>query len=454
MTLELGRAPIGKLLWKQSVPAAIGMMVMVLYNIVDTIYVGRGVGPLAIAGIAVVIPISMFIASIGMSLGIGGASIISRALGAGETSKANLTLGNLVSLTLMFSIGLMVAGYAFTNPLLTAFGAKGGILPLGREYFLVILGGTPFLAIAMMATNVIRGEGHARVAMLTMIFSAVLNMILDPIFIFGLKWGIAGAAWATVISQFLAFAYISWHFLLGNSSLSIRVKNLRLSRPIVKETFALGATSLARQASASVLVLVINNMAFLYGGELAVAIYGILNRVFMFIFFPLLGLVQGMLPIVGFNYGARSFIRVKQTLQKATLTATLIGITGFTFLMLGARQVVGIFTTDQALVEMSSHAIRLLVLAFPLMGIQVIGAAYFQAIGKALPAFILTISRQGLFLIPLALTLPYFFKLDGVWIAFPVSDVLSTTLTLLYLWPQWRRLSHKEEPVSVPAKSA
>jgi len=450
ITLELGKAPIGKLLWRQGAPAAIGMMVMVFYNIVDTIYVGRVVGPLAIAGIAVVIPISMFVASIGMSLGIGGASIISRALGSNNSEKAYTAFGNLVSLTSISSLVLMVAGYWFANPLLDVFGAKGGILPYARDYFLIILAGAPFLAIAMMANNVIRAEGHARIAMLTMVTSALLNIILDPIFIFGLRWGIKGAAVATVISQFAGFIFIIWHFSLGSSSLKLKSRHLKLDKPIVKETVALGATSLARQGSASLMVMVINNMAFHYGGELAVSIYGILNRVFMFIIFPMLGLVQGFLPVAGFNYGAQKYYRVKESLIVANKTGLLITISGFGIIMLFAPQIAGIFTKDEALITMTGHAIRLLIIAYPLMAFQMLGGAYFQAIGKALPAFIVTISRQGLLLIPLALILPSFIGLDGVWLAFPMADILSTGLTFFMLFPQWKWLgSHDVQEVIV-----
>ncbi len=445
VTLELGNARIGRLLWKQGFPAAIGMLVMVLYNIVDTIYVGRAVGPLAIAGIAVVLPISMFVASIGMSLGIGGASIISRALGAKNTDKAYKAFGNLIALTAVSSIAFMILAYLFSDPLLLAFGAKGRILPYARDYFLIVMGGAPFLASAMMANNVIRAEGHAKIAMLTMVTSALMNIILDPIFIFGFGWGIKGAAFATVISQFAAFLFILWHFSIGNSSLKIKLHHLQLEKPIVKETLALGATSLARQGSSSLMVMVINNMAFHYGGELAVAIYGILNRVFMFIIFPMLGLVQGFLPVAGFNYGAKKYMRVKKSLIVSNKAGLIITISGFTLLMALAPQIASVFTKDQVLVSMTGHAIRLLIMAYPLMAFQMLGAAYFQAIGKAFPAFLLTISRQGILLIPLALILPSFFKLDGVWMAFPLADILSTLLTFFFIWPQWKWLTQRTE---------
>jgi len=436
----LGTEKISKLLVKLSIPSTIGMTVMALYNLVDTIFVGQGVGTMAIGGLAIVMPIQMLVFAAAMVLGTGGSSVISRALGENNEERTSRTFGNLITLTFIMGILLTAGGYLFARPLLFLFGAQGEILPFATDYFLVVFAGTPFLSYAMIFNAIIRAEGDARSAMMVMITASIINIVLDPIFIFGLKWGVKGAAAATVVSQTAAFLYMFLYYARGKSSIKFHFKHLALKKAIVKEVFAIGASSLARHGAASALMAILNHILYIYGGALSVSVYGIINRVFRVVFMPIFGIVQAYLPITGFNYGAKNFSRVRETFWKSTIVSSVIITLIFAFLMIFARQVMAVFSSDQALIEEGSYAIRIILLATPLIGFQVIGASYFQAIGKALPSFFLALSRQVLLLLPLVIILPRFWGLNGVWASFPIADFLSAFITTAMLIPELRRL--------------
>lgn len=435
---ELGTEKISKLLVKMAVPASIGILVMSIYFIVDTIFVGRFVGTLGIAAITVVMPITFLISSIGMAIGIGGSSIISRALGANENSKAYQTFGNMVSLTFLLAFSLVVGGSFLAEPILQLFGANGAILEPAKAYFSIILIGVPFLAWAMMSNNVMRAEGEPRMAMFSMMIPAVVNLILDPIFIIWLDMGLEGAAWATSISYFLSAAFTCWFFLSGRSELRVSWNCLKLRLPVVKGIFSIGIVTLARQGTISLLTIVLNQSLFTYGGELAIAIFGIINRLMMFVNFPVLGITQGFLPIAGYNYGAQKWDRVKETIRFSIRSGTIIAFGLFLFIVLFAKQLVGIFTQDPELLGDTPYALRMAFLATPLITVQLISSAYFQAIGKAVPALLLTLTKQGFFLIPLVLILPLFFGLDGIWYAFPIADIMAAAITYWYLRKELR----------------
>ncbi|MCB0571201.1 MAG: MATE family efflux transporter, partial [Phaeodactylibacter sp.] len=289
---ELGTKPMGQLLAKMAIPASIGILVMSIYFIVDTIFVGRFVGTLGIAAITVVMPISFLISSMGMSIGVGGSSIISRALGAGDKEKARRTFGNMASLVLLIVAIMLIAGAFFEGPVLALFGAKGDIVAPAVEYFNIILAGVPALAWSMMSNTVMRAEGRPRMAMLSMMVPAVANIILDPIFIIGFGWGLAGAAWATTISYYLSAAFTLWFFFSGQSELHLTGSIMRLNPPLVREIFSIGMVTMARQGTVSLLTIVLNHTLFQFGNELAVAVYGIINRIMMFANFPVLGITQ------------------------------------------------------------------------------------------------------------------------------------------------------------------
>ncbi len=443
---NLGTENIGKLLRQQSIPAAIGILSIAIYQVVDTIFVGNYVGTNAIAAITVVMPITFLISSIGMALGVGGASIISRALGADQEEHAIHTFNNLITLVFIIAFIAFSLGFFFAHPILKAFGGRGDIFPIAHEYFMMLLPSVPFLAWAMMSNNIIRAEGQATISMITMLIPGLLNIILDAIFIVGLGWGMKGAGLATALSYLASASFTAWYFFLsGRSNIAFVRKYLKPKWEIVRETFAIGVTTLARQGAVSILTIVLNNTLFNYGGELSVAVYGIISRLMMFIFFPIFGLVQGSLPIIGFNYGANQYKRVRQTLSTALIYSTILCFMIFVLIFLFSDSIIRIFTQDAALIEQGSRALKMVFLAATIIGIQALGAAYFQAIGKAVPALLLTLSRQGFFLIPLILVLPLYFDIDGVWYSFPIADVLSMVVTLIFLYPQWAKLN--KEPV-------
>jgi len=430
---ELGTESIGKLLIKQSVPASIGFLIMSIYSIVDTIYVGRWIGPLAIGAITVVMPISFLISSIGMAIGVGGSSIISRALGSKDRRKALKTFGNMVNTTLHFAIILVILGSMFDESILKIFGGKGEILPLAKDYFRVLLYGIPFLAWAMMSNNVIRAQGKPKVAMLVMVIPAIINIILDPIFIIVLEMGLAGAAWATTISYIVSATYTLIFFLKGNGEISFVLKYFKLDFSLLKEIFSIGSITLARQGSISLLIVVLNQTLFNYAGEIGISVYGIVNRVMMFALFPVIGIVQGFLPIAGYNYGARNALRVRQSINTSIKYALLLAGGILVLILAFSEYVVNAFTTDDVLIKESSFALIFVFLMSPLIAVQMVGAGYFQAIGKALPALLLTLTKQGFFLIPLVLIMPAIFGVQGIWYSFPIADVLSAVVTWIFL---------------------
>ncbi len=429
----LGTEPVGSLLIKQAIPASIGVLVMSLNILVDTIFVGNWIGSIAIAAINVVLPVSFFIAALGMAIGIGGSSIISRALGKGDKERALKTFGNQITLTILLSTIMVVFGLVFINELIPAFGGKGDIFVPAKIYYRIVLYGVPLLALCMMGNNVIRAEGKPKFAMIAMIIPSVSNLILDYIFIFQMNMGMAGAAWATTISYGFCLIYVIYFFLSDNSELKINFSHFGFQLGVLKEMSALGFVTLARQAVVSVTYLLMNNILFKFGGEASVAAYGIIGRMLMFALFPVLGVTQGFLPIAGYNYGAKQFSRVKESIYKAILYAGGLAILIFTFIMIFPNEIVSVFTDDVGIITETPQYMRWVFAAIPIIAIQLIGAAYFQAIGKAVPALLLTLTRQGFFFIPLIFILPYFFGELGVWISFPAADILSTIVTGYFL---------------------
>lgn len=430
---ELGTESIGRLLVKQSVPASIGFLIMSIYSIVDTIFVGRFIGTLAIGAITVVMPISFLISSIGMAIGVGGASVISRALGSGDRKRALKTFGNMVNATLHLAIILVVLGFTFDEEILTIFGGKGDILPYAREYFIVILYGVPFLAWAMMSNNVIRAQGRPKVAMYIMVIPAILNIILDPIFIIVFKMGLTGAAWATTISYIVSAIYALVFFLKGKGEIRFVIRYFKIDFGILKDIFSIGSITLARQSSVSLLIVVLNHSLFSYAGEIGISVYGIVNRVMMFALFPVIGIVQGFLPIAGYNYGANKPDRVLSSIYTSIKYALSLAGMILIIILTFSNNVVSAFTSDQNLIEDSSFALIFVFMMSPLIAVQMVGSGYFQAIGKALPAMMLTLTKQGFFLIPLVLIMPRFFGVNGIWYSFPIADILSALVTWIFL---------------------
>lgn len=442
---DLGQEPIGKLLIRQAVPASIGILVMSLNVLVDSIFVGNWIGSIAIAAINVVLPVSFFIAALGMAIGIGGSSIISRALGANNKEKALKTFGNQITLTLLVTVVMVALGLYYVDGLIPAFGGKGGIFEPAKIYYTIILYGVPFLALCMMGNTVIRAEGKPKFAMIAMIIPSVGNLLMDYVFIYIFDWGMYGAAWATTVGYLLCFGYIFYFFLSKNSELKLSATHFGLDGPILREIGSLGFVTLARQAVTSITYLLMNNILFNLGGEPMVAVYAIIGRMLMFALFPVFGVTQGFLPIAGYNFGAAYYERVKESIYTAIKYAALVATLVFILLMIFPGEIASLFLSerpDLAAEQVASNkfvlqhtpfAMRLVFAATPIIAIQLIGAAYFQAVGKAIPALLLTLTRQGFFFIPLILILPNFFQETGVWISFSIADVLATVVTGYFL---------------------
>ena len=375
----LGSQSIGSLLIKQALPASVGILVMSLNILVDTIFVGNWIGTTAIAAINIVLPVSFFIAALGMAIGVGGSSVLSRALGAGNSEKALKTFGNQITLTLSLTVFLVVFGLIFQSQIIPLFGGKGNIFSLAKIYYVIVLYGVPILALCMMGNTVIRAEGKPKYAMYAMLIPSVSNLFLDYIFIKVFEFGMYGAAWATTGSYFLSFVFILWFFLSGRTELKLKLNHFIPVFSLVKEISSLGFVTLSRQAMVSITYLLMNNILFGLGGETLVVVYAIIARMLMFSLFPVYGITQGFLPIAGYNYGASLMGRVKQTINTATIYATLLASFVFIFLVVFPEQIILLFTKDTLVLSKAPSAMLWVFAATPIIAIQLIGAAYFQA---------------------------------------------------------------------------
>jgi putative MATE family efflux protein len=440
----LAEEPIRKLLWKLSLPAIVGMFVNGLYNLVDTIYIGHGVGSLGIAALSVSFPIQMIIGGTGAMLGIGTASLISRSLGAKDYDTARLALGNNLLATLFMGLSYILVGTIFLEPILLLFGASPEILPYASEYMGVVFVGSPLIIFAMSMNNVIRSEGAAKTAMWSMLVGAIANIILDPIFIFALGMGIRGAAIATVISRVFVLTLIVWFFLTGKSIIPFRVSYMKPRFRILREIFTVGFPALLQHASSSFVFGLINQMLGFYGGNIAVAVFGVNNRIIIFSAMPIIGIAQGMQPIVGYNYGAANFRRTLEAIITSNRLA-LAFCSGIALLLLAfPGYALRIFTSDPAMLVMGPHAMRLMVAGFFLAGYNKVAGSAFQALGKPFPAFLINTARPILFFVPILMTMPHYIGINGVWLSFAVADVLSFALTVFFLIPQTRKLRSLE----------
>lgn len=431
--VNMGTDPIGKLLIRQAVPASIGILVMSLNILIDTIFVGQWIGANAIAAINVVLPVSFFIAALGMSIGMGGGSIISRALGSNQTAKANKVFGNQITLTLIFTLGFMFLGLVFMEQIIPLFGGKGALYPLAKIYYIIVVIGVPVLGFSMMGNNTIRSEGKPRNAMYAMVLPSVSNLILDYVFIYEFGWGMEGAAWATTLSYVICGAYILYFFLSKKSDLSLKWSDFILDVKLIKEIGGLSFVTLSRQAVVSFTVLLMNNILFTLEGESLVAVYAIISRMLMFALFPILGITQGFVPIAGYNYGANHKERVVAVIKKAIVYATGLATLVFMMIVFFAEHIAAVFTKDPLVVSTTAKVLTWVFLSTPIIGVQLIGSAYFQAIGKAIPALLLTLTRQGFFFIPLLFILPNYYGSFGVWISFPIAELVATIVTAFFL---------------------
>jgi len=452
---RLGEGSIPSLLLRFSAPAIVGMLAQALYNVVDRIFVGQAIGPEGIAAATVSFPFFLLLMAFGMLIGFGAAALVSIRLGEQKKDEAEKVLGNALVLLIGVALLMTAIGLALLAPLLKVFGASKQILPYAEDYLQIIVLGSVFQCVGFGLNAIIRGEGNPRIAMLTMLIGAGLNTVLDPVFLFIFGWGMRGAATATVLSQAASATWVLSYFLSRRSLLGLHARNLRLRRYVCASIVAVGFPPFAMQIAASVMNAILNNQLRVYGGDLAISVMGIVWAVALFVAMPIFGINQGAQPIIGYNYGAGQFDRVKKTLQTAILAATGIVVTGFLVVMVFPSHVIWLFNRqDDALLKLGTYAIRICLVMMPVIGFQIVGASYFQAVGKPKQAMLLSLSRQVLLLIPAILILPRFFGLDGLWAAMPTADLASSILTGIWLFMELRNLGTRHlEAVAEEARA-
>ncbi|GFP78036.1 MATE family efflux transporter [Clostridium fungisolvens] len=433
---RLGEEHIGSLLLKFSVPAIIGMLVNALYNVVDRIFIGNipGIGKDALTGVGITLPIMTIIMAFGMLVGIGTATAISIRLGQGKKDEAENILGNAFMLLIITGIVITIVGLLTMDPVLNAFGASEVTLKYAKQFIQVIFIGSIFNVLGFGLNHSIRADGNPKIAMFTMLIGAIINTILEPIFIFVLHLGVRGGAAATVIAQFVSMLWILRYFTKGNSILKLRVKNFKLKKEFVLSIVAIGISPFAMQIAASVVQIISNNALRTYGGDVSIAAMSIISSVAMIFMMPIFGINQGSLPIIGYNYGAKKYSRVKETVKKGSIAATAIVVVGFLVVEIIPHFVITIFNSDEELVRVGSNGLRIFLFMLPVIGFQAISANYFQSIGKAKMAMFLSMLRQVILLIPLLIILPTFLGLTGVWLAGPISDGLSALITAIVFY--------------------
>ena len=450
--LSLGTDSLSRLLFRYALPAIIAQVAASLYNIVDSIFIGQGVGPLAISGLALTMPMMNLTAAFGAMIGAGSAALTSIRLGQGNKPAAERILGNVVLLNVVLGVVFMAFGLLYLDELLYFFGASDQTLPYAREYMRIILYGNVITHLFHGLNCMLRVAGYPNKAMNITIIAVVLNAILDAVFILWLKWGIAGSVWATVIAQMLAVV-VQWiHFSDAKSFLRFRSEAFRFRWDIIKNIITVGMAPFMIQSCACVVVILVNNTLGEYGGDLSIGAYGIANRVAFLFTMVVMGFTQGMQPIVGYNYGARAYDRVLKTLWMTVGWSVATTTFGFLLCEVFPYQVVRIFVSEDGsgsateLIEASARGLRILVLMLPLVGFNIVAGNLFQHIGKPKRAILLSVSRQMLFLVPLIYFLPRYMAADGVWYSIPIADLLSTLLAALLLFQQIRKF--KQSPSS------
>ncbi|MDD3080357.1 MAG: MATE family efflux transporter [Paludibacter sp.] len=443
---KLATEKIGKLLWTYTLPAIIGTVVMSLYNIVDRIFIGQGVGPLAISGLALTFPFMNMLLAFGMLIGAGSAARISITLGENDKQKAERILANAVTLTFLISGSVIILSLVFMDDLLTLFGGTEKTIKYAYDYMIVIVPGGIFTALYFGMNNILRSSGYPKSAMNNILLGAIINIILDPIFIFVFKWGIQGAAIATVISYFIGTVNVLFHFFQKTSNLRFHAANFKLQKDIVNSILSIGMSPFSMQMGATLVVIIINTTLLKYGGDLAIGAYGILNSLMMLVIMFIIGLNQGAQPIVGFNYGAGNYERMFKTLKYTVIIGTILSTTGFLLGTLLPDISVSLFTTDSELKQISANALRIAVMMFPIVGFQIVTANFFQSIGMAKISIFLGLTRQFIFLIPAIFILPLFWGLNGAWAAMPVSDGLASIVSAITFMLFYKRFK-KAHPV-------
>lgn len=447
-TLELGTKPVGKLLLQYAMPAIIAMTAASLYNTVDSIFIGQGVGPTAISGLAITFPFMNLAAAFGAAVGVGSSTFLSMKLGQEDYAAARKILGNTVTLNLIIGIAFTLVSISFIDPILRFFGASDQTLPYARDYMLIILAGNVISHSYFGINALLRASGKPREAMYGTIFTVILNTILDPLFIWPLGMGIQGAAYATVLSQAIAWIWQMRHFVNQKAFLHFTKDSFKLRRDIVRNVISIGISPFSMNVCACIVVIIINNSLVKYGGDIAVGAYGIANKVgFVFVMISF-GVVQGMQPIVGYNYGAQKLDRMLRTLNLTIIGTMLVMTIGFIIGQFLSYPSARLFTGDKELIEHAIHGMRITMLMYPIVGFQIVVTNFFQSIGKAKISMFMSLSRQLLFLIPMLLILPHYFNIDGVWASMPTSDFISTVVAFFIMMSYMRRFKKQHKALN------
>ncbi len=435
----LGLENVWRLLLQYSIPSVIAMTASSLYNITDSIFIGHGVGALAISGLAITFPLMNLAAAFGTLVGLGAANLMSLRLGQKDYTAANHILGNVIVLNLIFGIGYSVVVLIFLKPILYFFGASIHTISYAYEYMVIITLGNAITHMYFGINALLRSMGNPTRAMFTIIYSVIINAILTPLLIYGFELGIQGAAIATIVSQVIMMIW-QFRFLTNkNSFIHIKKGTFKLNRRIVTASLSIGLAPFLMNAAMSAVIILINLGLTRYGGDLAVGAYGIINRVALLFLMIVMGLNQGMQPIAGFNYGANQLDRVNKVLKQTIMLATGVVMAGFLLVQLFPRAVASVFTTDQELIDIAIPGIRIVFATFPIIGFQMVASNFFQSIGKAGKAIFLALTRQTLFLTPCLLILPMFFGVKGVWYSMPLADTLSSIVAGYLLITEYRK---------------
>ena len=446
--LELGTKPVGKLLMQYAIPAIIAMTASSLYNMVDSIFIGQGVGPLAISGLAITFPLMNLSAAFGAAVGVGASTFISVKLGQKDYDTAKHILGNTMTLNLIMGLGVGLVCLLFLDPILRFFGASDQTIPYALDYMVIILLGNVITHMYFGLNAVLRAAGKPKHAMSATIFTVVLNTLLDPLFIYTFGLGIKGAAYATVLAQSLALIWQLYTFSRPKELLHFKRGTFRLQLSIIRNIIAIGLSPFSMNVCACIVVILINNSMVHYGSDLAVGAYGIANKVaFIFVMINM-GVNQGMQPIAGYNYGAMRYDRLMKVVKYSIIAATAIMTIGFIIAMTIPGTCARLFTTDPTLIDLSAKGIRYIMVAFPVVGYQMVVSNFFQSIGKAKISIVLSLSRQLLILLPLLLVLPTMFGINGVWVSMPVSDTLSAFMAAWIMIVYMRKFKKQHNEIT------
>lgn len=436
----LGRGDIKKLLVQYSLPAIIGMVITSLYHIVDSIFIGHGVGAMAISGLAITFPIMNILAAFSTLIGVGGATLTSIRLGQKDEKGALSILGHVTILNIINSIILGGITFIFLDPILRLFGASDVLLPYARDFMSVYLLGTPIIFVFIALNNIMRVTGYPKKAMMSSIFTVIVNIALAPLFIFVFGWGMKGVALATVISQFVGLVWVTLHFMDKKSFIRFKKGFHKMSMKTIKAMFSIGISPFLMNLTSSLVVSIINIDLIVHGGDLAVGAYGIINRILILFIMIVIGLTMGMQPIVGYNFGAKRLDRSFRALRYTIIGGVSIMTFGFLVSEIFPRQIVQMFTTDPELIRIAARGLQFTIALFPLAGAQIVISNFFQSVGKAKISIFLSLTRQLIFLIPFLLILPNFFGLDGVFGSLPAADLVSVVVTFFTFMYQVRKM--------------